>query len=606
MHADSRFSPSPLGVCVLPPRPRHAARTVSYGHYILEILAHAGVCYQATPPEELETALPRLRLLVTVGDTPLSDSARDALSRWIEQGGCWLAVGGTAGAAALLGVREEAATFAGWGTTCGTLGEGYLQVEAPEHPVLQHVPMPLHFFNGVPVHASTGTVRASVLDAHQRRTPRAAVVERRVGNGRCLLLAPDLTGTVVRIQQGVGVTRDGVPAPDGTAPLCDEVLKSGDGGVLDWWFDRLPVPGVSGLSAFLHPVADIWKEILLRAILYLAQTQQTMLPILWLYPRNLPALGHLSHDTDVNDPARAERLLEVLREGGILSTWCVILPGYPKALMERIRSAGHELAMHFDAMEEGMVWSEDAFQQQYRQLTELFGGEPPVTNKNHYLRWEGDTEFFQWCERLGIQLDQSKGPSKTGEAGFHFGTCHPYFPIDPQGKVMDVLELPTLTQDLNVFIPDAVLEPLLRAALRHHGVLHLLFHPAHVDKPGIADTILRSIRQAQQQGMEWWTARRINEWERARRKVRWSSYREQDDAVAVCVQSDTPLQEATLLFLAEDGEVTVEGGSPHRVERTERYGFAMTAVTLDLHGEVRLQVRRAGGASLSGRSSLGR
>jgi hypothetical protein len=77
---------SPVGVCVLPPRPRNAPRTVSYGHYLHEILAHAGVCYQTLHPDELEGALPHLRVLVTVGDTALSNATIDALSRWVESG----------------------------------------------------------------------------------------------------------------------------------------------------------------------------------------------------------------------------------------------------------------------------------------------------------------------------------------------------------------------------------------------------------------------------------------------------------------------------------------------------------------------------------------
>jgi hypothetical protein len=582
---------SPVGVCVLPPRPRNAPRTVSYGHYLHEILAHAGVCYQTLHPDELEGALPHLRVLVTVGDTALPNATIDALSRWVGEGGMWLAIGGTAGAPALFGVREESATYSGWGASIGTLGEGYLQVETADHPVLAHVPVPLHFFNGVPVHASTGIAHAGVLDAHQRATSRAAVVERRVGNGRCLFIAPDVTGTIVRIQQGVAVTRDGISAPDGTASICDDMLKSSDGAVLDWWFDRQPVEGVSGLHAFLHPIADIWREIVIRAILYLAQMRQVVLPILWLYPRNLPALAHLSHDTDVNEPAKAEQMLQVLQQAGIHSTWCVILPGYPAEIIARIDGHGHELAMHYDAVEEGSIWNEGAFHEQWRQLRWLFSGKQITTNKNHYLRWEGDTEFFEWCQRLGIRLDQSKGPSKTGEAGFTFGTCHPYFPVDPKGRVIDVLELPTLTQDLNVFAPDALLEPLLQAALRHHGVLHVLFHPAHVDKPGIADTILHTIRRAQEHGMEWWTARRIDEWERARRALVWREYVPEEGGVCIRLEAAQALEEATLLFVGQQ-EGTVEvGGQLLSIRPTVRWGVPTGAVTLDLDGEVTLRLR---------------
>lgn len=581
---------SPLGVCSLPPRARNAPRTVSYAHYIHEILAHAGICYASLEVHEIENALPALRLLVTVGDTPLPDTTLRKLARWVEAGGAWLAIGGTAGAAPLFGVEEEPSAFVGWGSSIGTLGEGYLQADTAKHPMLAHVRIPLHFFNGVPVRATDGMAIAQVLDAHQRQTPRAGIVQRSFGRGQCLLIAPDVTGTVVRIQQGVAVTRDGVSAPDGTAPICDDMLKSSDGTVLDWWFDRQPVEGVPGFSAFLHPVADAWRDMVVRAILALAQAQGVVIPILWLYPRNLPALAHLSHDTDGNDPTLAEKMLEVLSEAGIHSTWCVIPPGYPEALIARIREEGHELAMHFDAVEEGTIWDEGAFHEQWRALRRLFGGEAPVTNKNHYLRWEGDTDFFEWCARRGVRLDQSKGPSKTGEAGFTFGTCHPYFPLDPQGRCIDVLELPTHTQDLNVFAPDALLEPLLSAVERHHGILHLLFHPAHVAKPGIAETILRAVQTVRQRGMEWWTARRIDEWERARRQVQWREYRAEGDTITIRVNSNTPMHEATLLF---NGEVYVDEATDLRVDRTTRWGVPMTAVTLNLHGERSLRLRRS-------------
>ena len=60
--------------------------------------------------------------------------------------------------------------------------------------------------------------------------------------------------------------------------------------------------------------------------------------MLWYWPRKLPAIGHLSHDTDGNAPKLAERLLETLRAGEVNSTWCVILPGYTAELMSKIKN----------------------------------------------------------------------------------------------------------------------------------------------------------------------------------------------------------------------------------------------------------------------------
>ncbi|MCB0125915.1 MAG: hypothetical protein KDE58_26850 [Caldilineaceae bacterium] len=538
---------APLGVCVLPsPRP-NAARTVTYPTYIHEILQHAGLCYTIVPFADLATALAGLKILVTVGESTLPDAVADALIAWVEAGGCWLTIGGVCGLAEQLGVTPIPPSFGGFGGGIGTLGEGYVNV-INDHPVIDHLPLLLHFFEGLPVQVTDAYVIADIHDAHQRPTQRVAITEKASGNGRTLLIAVDLPGTVVRMQQGVGITRDGVSAPDGTAPVGDAVLKSGDGGVLDWLLDRQPVPEVPGLDAYLEPLADLWRDLLLRAIFYLAEQSDTRLPLLWYYPRNLPGLAHLSHDTDNNVLAQGWRMLEVVGEAGINSTWCVILPGYDAELINAITAAGHELAMHYDSMSDDCPWDADLFHTQWLALSAMFNDVKPVSNKNHYLRWEGDCEFFEWCIAHNIEIDQSKGASKTGEAGFNFGTCHPYFPVDFGGKALNVLELTTPTQDLIVFAPPAILTPLLEAVLRYHGILHLLFHPSHIDKPGVADAILNAVAAAKAEGLEWWTAAAINRWERSRRQVRWLGYQSADGKAQVTLQSNAALADATILW----------------------------------------------------------
>jgi peptidoglycan/xylan/chitin deacetylase (PgdA/CDA1 family) len=577
----TQFSPAiPFGVCVWE-TPRYSHYLTAYGHYVHEILGHAGLGYEHVAQAALAERLPGLRILLTVGETEPPPALREQLADWVEAGGAWISIGGACGLAALFGVEVEPPAFKLYGFA-SNLGEGYLAVDpAPSssHALLGHISLPLHFFNGISVlpagGAREGDVLAWVLDAHQRPTARAAVVERRVGRGRCLLIAPDLTGTVVRIQQGIAITRDGVAAPDGTGPICDMILKADDGHVLDWIFDRQPVAGAPGLSAFMQPIADLWRELLLRAIFHMAEAQAVALPLLWLYPRNLPALGEISHDTDLSDPQLALRLLEVLDEAQIHSTWCVILPGYPPEVIAAIRAAGHELAMHYDSFSVDRPWSEANFRGQHAVLTEMFGGQPPISNKNHYLRWEGDSDFWHWCIRAGIQFDQTKGPSKTGAIAFTFGTCHPYRPVDPAGRLLDVLELPTLTQDMLLTSPMAALAPMLGGVLRAHGVLHLLFHPAHIAKPGQADAFLESVARGRAAGLEWWTAAEINAWERARRQASWhvvacGGYALRTGAAA--------LPGATLLWLERAGGSAISTAPAPVVER---WGFRFRYLLLD-------------------------
>jgi hypothetical protein len=338
----------------------------------------------------------------------------------------------------------------------------------------------------------------------------------------------------------------------------------------------------------------MWRNIVIRAILHCAREQGVALPLLWFHPHNAPAVGHLSHDSDGNDLALAEHLLHALATVSVRSTWCIILPGYAPETIGKIRDAGHELALHFDTMSANTEWSEGAFHEQWRLLTALFGS-APVSNKNHYLRWEGDTDFFDWCYRHKIQLDQSKGASKTGEAGYNFGTCHPYFPIDFQGRVLDVLELPTPTQDLSIFAPNTLFAPLLRATLQHYGVLHLLFHPAHIAKGGVAEAMQHAVREGERAGMLWKTAAELNAWERGRRTAQWQEVSLSSQESAFTLSSRSRLEGATLLWL-QTGEATLvlDGEALPTQSTVERWGFPFAFCITDFEPDVPQKFQKIG------------
>lgn len=559
---------------------------MSYPHYIHEVLEHAGLFYDRIDETQLAEQLGGLKILLTVGGAELTEEAQVALRAWVEAGGAWLAVGDVLGAPDMFGLTYRPSAYGGatWGGASRASGEGYLRSEQPHHPVLADLPIPLHFFNGVSLavdEAGPGvaaTVLATCLDSHGRPNGAPAVVERAVGAGSCFLIAPDVTGTIVRIQQGVAVTRDGLSAPDNTATVCDGVLKCDDGAVLDWHFDRQDVLTVPGLKSFREPIADHWRSLVLRALFYLAQQHNVSLTLLWLYPRNLPALAHMSFDSDLNDPDLALELLRVTGEADVHTTWCVILPGYEAKIITAIRESGHELAVHYDAIDH--PWNEAEWQSQLAALTQQFG-EAPVSNKNHYTRWEGDTEFFEWCQRAGIAIESSKGPSKSGEAGFLFGSCQTYFPLAPDGTALDVLELPFQSADLEIFLPPAVVPTFIGAVLRAHGVLHQLFHPAHIAKPGVAQALAGIVAAGRAAGMEWWTARQINDWERARRAVRWQA----GTGGAVSIASDGHIRDATLLLFNPPSRAVHVGGAAVATTATERWGFPFLAVTQDIEAQ---------------------
>jgi hypothetical protein len=576
---------STLGVCIFDKTKRNFPDCNSHRQYIFEILEHAGLPFMQIQPETLSELLPELKLLVTVGDAQLEDSFLKAIRKWVQQGGAWLSLGSICDLGDVHGVQSVSSPgYRGkpFAYEQCTLGEGYLRPDR-QHPVLDLL-LNLHYYNGiiVKVLSEQAEILASTLDAHGSESGFPALVESTFGDGHTLFLAPDAVGAVVRISHGTAVTADGISAPDGSAPVNDNMLKCDDGQVLDWHFDRQEVPGVPGIKGFFEPVADQWREVILRSIFYLAAKVEMNLSLLWLYPRNLPALAHLSHDTDGNNPALGERMLEEVGKAGIHSTWCVIKEsaiGYPKWLIEKIKAAGHELAIHYNAV--NFPWSEEEFALQYRQLTELFG-EFPVSNKSHYTRWEGGTEFFDWCRRQNIALDQTKGPSKLGEVGFNFGTAQLYFPLADNGEIHIVLEQTLHTQDLMITAPPEIIPPLLNAIKKHHGVLHALFHPAHIAKDGVAESLQQMIQQAKEFGLEWVTAAQLNSWERARRKVNLlCEYEKNCSSPKVLLSSPESLADATILTLGKHQNIEING-QPYPAQSCVRWGVEFSAVTLDV------------------------
>jgi hypothetical protein len=124
-----------------------------------------------------------------------------------------------------------------------------------------------------------------------------------------------------------------------------------------------------------------------------------------------------------------------------------------------------------------------------------------------------------------------------------------------------------------------VIDPMLESVKRSHGVMHLLFHPAHIDKPGVADAILTAVRKAKAAGLEWWTARQIHQWEFARRSVRWIDC----DESSVTLRAGSKLTDATVLWLRHDASS----------ESTFRaWGFEFDATMITLDGNMQSTVRK--------------
>jgi hypothetical protein len=184
-----------------------------------------------------------------------------------------------------------------------------------------------------------------------------------------------------------------------------------------------------------------------------------------------------------------------------------------------------------------------------------------------------------------VLADQTRGPSKQGTIGFPLGGSQPYFPLDDEvdpPRRLKVLEVNLLTQDLVVVCPEAYGRQLLDSALRHHGVAHFLFHPAHIEKPGVADALCSLVDYGRQQGLEWWTSEQIYRWEMLRRGVTATFDDERENALTLSTP-DT-VANALLLFPRPNDPSHVVTVDEQSIEVTSItwHGFPCDSVQLDL------------------------
>jgi len=306
----------------------------------------------------------------------LTSGQRQVLTTLVENGGSLIGIGGTSGLDEVFGVAGVS-----------PLAEGWMKVTAHDHPVTAGLGSSLHVFGGYAVKTGSATSLAELQSGNQGAKG-SAIVENGFEKGRAILLAPDLVFSIVHIQQGVPVFQDGKPASDGSAPINDGELKAEDGLVLDWQRDRTPMQP-DGVPAFLEPVSDELREIILRSVFHVAGRQGITLAMLWYWPRGLKAIGHISHDTDGNDPPKAEALLEVMNRCNVKSTWCTLYPGgYPKEFYRALKEQDFEIALHYDARSRGAQtsWSKENLLFQHAWLLKEAGLEHIASNKNHYTR----------------------------------------------------------------------------------------------------------------------------------------------------------------------------------------------------------------------------
>jgi hypothetical protein len=493
----------------------------TFGLYAGEVLSHAGIPFEWI--DELHQILENKYDLILIAAAPSHEAANDTIWRYVERGGIVVTFAGLNGLARKLGFAGTKPLTAGYAHLPEGMGDT----------------RPLRFLSASSWVKQKETTAAckewgTIANVPIGISAGPLLQQFTIGLGTIERWSVDVMATIVGLQQGTGpILEDGTPAADGTGNLNDGLLKAEDSLELNWEYDRKTTE--TGMSYFAHPYADLWREAVVSHILRRMVEKQKTVPFSDYWPEGVDRVAMISHDSDRNFDEDAVTTLQTLASAGIHSTWCMMKPGYSAWLYERIEGEGHELALHFNSnINEGGRWDHEDFNRQFVWLRDTVQGKV-ISNKNHFTRFEGWGELFQWCEACGIESDQTRGPSKSGAAGFLFGTCQPYYPMawsNEANRLYDVLEVGFLTQDIPQFTDVSVIVPFLEEVEKVRGVAHFLYHQGRIhSSQEVREALLQMVHIARERGFTFWTGGQINNWERQRRQMRITGLDEKGNVI---------------------------------------------------------------------------
>lgn len=550
-----------------------ASKRWSYGinifdRFIGEVLSDKGISFDWLDSAE--------RISHYTLDVVIVASANDdertlqLLNSFMEKGGSVITYGGLNFMARHLGYRVQA-----------TVPVGYAEL-----PAENGEERPLRFIGAAPwvrkrEDAAICTEKGHIKENSPDSSAAGALLQQfEIGEGRLERWSVQAVSTIVHIQQGRDpIFEDGSPPDDGSAVIDEGLLKADDGVAQDYRWDRKV--SETGAVYFAHPYADLWREALIKHLVGCVLRVQLTIPMLAPWPEGTEHVAMISHDSDWSSDEAGQTTLDVLEECGIRSTWCMIQTGYSGQVHDRILKQGHELAMHYNAMkDQGGMWSREDFHRQYRWLSENLPGDALYSNKNHYTRFEGWGELFEWCEQCGIAVDQSRGPSKKGNVGFLFGTCKPYFPIawaNDKNRFYDVVEIGFLTQDIPAWTDMSVVQPFLKEVKQIHGVAHFLFHQGRIHRnEEVRESLKQVIENIKAHGFSFWTSKEIGEWVRLRRRINITGV----DEAGISFQSSEafPPVKVRIPITPAEWDATDVANSPYRL--VEHMGLPCLEMTI--------------------------
>lgn len=531
-----------------------------------EALEHAGLRVEWI--EECAPAwLERLDVLLLCGRGSLSDAGQAAVEDWVQTGGVLVCGGGMWGLHETLGLDPRGTWVSnGLAEPCGNdrlWPAGCRQVR---------------FFGGTLGTCVRGKpiAKAQGLDALTRASVR---------RGHALYMGPHVGQTMQLMQMGRSVECDAVGPSDGSATLDDGHLRDEDGTQLSYEHDRTRVDGSAPF--FGQPHADAVREIWIRAVLNAADLAGVAVPLLWHWPHNAAGTAMLSLECEQFETDRVFRVYRSLAMFGCPAAWMVRMPGFSLNVFRALRSWDHEVGLLFET-DDGPGWHEERVKIQLTGMRRASARPSILSMRAAGGRWRGYTKPYELAEASGARVYCGRGGRQPGTQGFLFGTCHPFFPVRPDGSSFYVAEMPVVLSEPGDTAPDAVCDALLEQVLARHGCLHIASTPESFDDQTKFNAIRRLLSLCKQHRLEFILPETAFQFEKARRTMRMTANETRNEGF-LHFSSDVGVEELTLLVSGPSGNAMVRGREAMATP-VERYGTAFHAITFSLEPKQQVEV----------------
>lgn len=281
------------------------------------------------------------------------------------------------------------------------------------------------------------------------------ILAKKIGKGHVILLAFDYGMQLVSMQQGLPCEDYSVRHRHGLFGIIEPIDMAPDRNVLD----------------NETPYADILEKYLFDIIDRIA-----IIPRWWHFPYEHDSAMIMSHDEDYHGEKSVQMLDEEINNG-VPSTFFVNSPNtIPKEKMAFIGQNNIDVGIHWDRFPNELFYRMSEQKDIETQIGKL--GRKIISSRIHFLKWSGHyTNTFRILSNAGIKIDSTYGMN-FGK-GYSFCTSKPFHPIDTNGILMPILEIPFQVMEKRGKADAGYAERLMAENNRRfHGILCFNFHPS--------------------------------------------------------------------------------------------------------------------------------